>query len=225
MIKIFLLLWLSLNYTLAAATQQDHDLLRATVARFVKQQTASMGGKVAFTVDNIDPRVILQACNKLQAFLPTGSQLIGRVSVGVHCLKKNGWRIYIPVQIRITRDLLISAHSLMRGQIIHSDDLSRLSTETTQNIGMTDKQEVIGKVLRYSIAARYMLRANMLRDPYTVKQGQAVRIAIKASGFTLTSTGVAMRNASAGETVRVRTTSGRMVSGIADANGVVEITP
>lgn len=225
MIKIFLLAWLSLNYTLATAAQQDHGLLRATVARFVTQQTVGMGGKIAFTVDNIDPRITLQACHKIQAFLPTGSQLIGRVSVGVRCVKKNGWNIYIPVQIRITRDLLISAHSLTSGQIIHKEDLSRLSTETTQNIGMTDEKEVIGKVLRYSVAARYMLRADMLRKPYTVKQGQPVRISIKASGFTLSSTGVAMRNASAGETVQVRTTSGRMVSGIAGAGGIVEITP
>lgn len=211
--------------TALAAPQQDHAALIATVDTFVRQQTAGLPGKVAFNVNEIDRRIALRPCNKIEAFLPAGSLLIGRVSIGVRCSEANGWSIFIPVQIKITRELLISAKPLTTGQIVHEEDLARQTTETTQNIGLTDARQAIGKVLRYSIAAGYILREDMLRAPFSVKQGQSVRLSIQGGGFSLSSAGVAMNNASEGETVQIRTSSGRVVSGIAGAEGVVHINP
>lgn len=224
--KILLLVWLFIHCATAVATpQQDHASLRATVDSFVRQQTAGLPGKVTFNVDEIDRRIALRPCNKIEAFLPSGSKLIGRVAIGVRCNEANGWSIFIPVQIKITRDLLISARQLSRGQIVREEDLTRQTTETTQNIGITDARQVIGKVLRYSIAAGYILREDMLREPYSVKQGQSVRLSIQGGGFSLSSSGVALNNASEGETVQIRTLSGRVVSGIASEEGVVQINP
>ena len=145
------------------AAQQDHASLKAAVTAFVQQQTAGLPGKVAFTVDEIDKRIALRACSRIETFLPAGSQLIGRVSIGVRCNEVNGWSIFIPVQIRISRDLIISARPLALGQIVHAEDIARQTTETTQNVGITDAMQVIGKVLRYSIAAGQVLRNDMLR--------------------------------------------------------------
>lgn len=224
--KTLLFVWLFIHsFSAHAAPQQDHASLRAVADAFVRQQTAMLPGKVAYNVDEIDRRIALQPCKKIEAFLPSGSHLIGRVAVGVRCNETNGWSIFIPVQIKITRDLLISARPLTTGQIIHKEDLTRQTTEITQETGMTDEQQAIGKVLRYSVAAGYMLRENMLRNPYSVKQGQSVRVSIQGGGFNLSSSGVALNNASEGDTVQIRTTSGRVISGIASEEGVVQITP
>ncbi len=224
--NLLLLVCLLLSCTTAnAAAQQDHTLLKTLVANFVQQQTTGLPGKVTYHVDEIDSRIALRACSRIEAFLPTGSQLIGRVSIGVRCVELNGWSIFIPVQIRISRDLLISARPLMMGQTIHEEDLARQTTETTQNIGITDSKQVIGKILRYSIAAGYSLREDMLRAPYSVKQGQSVPLSVQGGGFSLSSSGLALGNASAGESVQIRTSSGRVVSGIAGMDGVVRISP
>ncbi len=223
--NFLLIVSLFLHCSLALATQQDHAALKDKVAAFVQQQTAGLPGKVSFKVDDIDRRIVLHACNKVEAFLPAGSQLIGRVSIGVRCDDPRGWNIFVPVQITISRDLLISARPLSLGQIVHAEDLARQTTETTQNIGLTDPARVIGKVLRYSVSAGYVMRADMLREPYSVKQGQSVRLLVTGGGFTLSSSGVALNNASEGETVQVRTASGRMVSGIASDEGAVQISP
>ena len=208
-----------------AADQHDHTALKTAVSSFVQQQTAALPGKVTFHIDEIDTRLRLQPCNKVEVFLPSGSQLIGRVSVGVRCTEANSWSIFIPVQIKISRDLLISSRPLTLGQIIHAEDISRQTTELTQNSGITDSTQAIGKVLRYSIAAGYILREDMLRAPYSVKQGQVVQLSVQGHGFTMSSSGVALANASEGETVQIRTITGRVVSGIAIEEGVVKINP
>ena len=209
----------------AYAASQDHTSLRTAVTSLVQQQTASLPGKVSFNVDEIDRRINLRACSKIEAFLPAGSQLLGRVSVGVRCMESNGWSIFIPVQIKITRDLLIASRALTMGQVVREEDLARQTTEISQSGGLTESRQVVGKVLRYSVAAGYVMREDMLRAPYSVKQGQSVQLSVQGSGFTLSSSGVALNNASEGESVQIRTTAGRVVSGIAINEGIVRITP
>ncbi|MDP1871758.1 MAG: flagellar basal body P-ring formation chaperone FlgA [Gallionella sp.] len=224
--KTLLLIICLLSYSLAsAAPQQDHAQLRAAAAALVQQQTATLPGKVTFVVDEIDKRISLRPCSKIEAFLPPGTQLTGRVSIGVRCTETGGWSTLIPVQIKITRELLVSAHPLALGQIVREADLARLKTETTLNSGITNANLIVGKVLRYSVAAGYILREDMLRAPYSIKQGQTVKLSIQANGFTLSSSGVALNNASEGETVQARTSSGRVVSGTASSEGVILINP
>lgn len=205
--------------------EQDHAALKDTVSTFIKQQTADLDGKVAFSVEAIDPRLVLESCSKMEAFLPAGSQLIGRVSVGVRCLDAKGWRVFVPVQIKITRNLIISARPLSSGQMLSAEDIARQSTETMQDVGLTDEKRVLGKVLRYSISAGSIIRPEMLRASYTVKQGQSVQIVVRGGGFTLSNTGVALNNAGAGENVQVRLESGRVISGTATEAGSVQINP
>lgn len=209
----------------SAATQQDHAIIKATAAAFVKQQTANIPGTVSYSVSDIDQRVVLRACGKIEAFLPPGSQMIGRVSIGVRCNEANGWSIFVPVQIQISRNLIISARSLTQGQVVHEEDIARQTTETTQNIGIMDEKQVLGKVLRYSIAAGYVIREDMLRAPYLVKQGQTVQLSVQGNGFSLSSSGVALNNASEGENVQIRTVTGRVISGIASSEGTVTVNP
>src|SRR5574340_1100692 len=152
---------------------QDHAQIRNAVADCVQQQTATLPGKATFQVDEIDRRIVLPKCNRLEAFLPTASQ----------------------------------------------------ATESSQPGGFTDPRQVLGKVLRYGIAAGQVLREDMLRQPYSVTQGQIVQLAVQGSGFSIRSEGVALNNASEGQAVQVRVGSSRVISGVARAGGVVEIVP
>lgn len=222
----------------SAGIPQNHAQIRDTVAAFVQQQTAGLPGKTTFQIDEIDRRIILPKCTELEAFLPAGSQLIGKTSVGVRCApsprkeeangrsdRTNGWRIFVPVQIRLNLNLLTSAHQLSPGHTLQERDLASQSTETSQPGGFTDPKQVLGKVLRYGIAAGQVLREDMLRQPYSVTQGQIVQLAVQGNGFSIRNEGVALNNASVGQTVQVRVGPGRVVSGVARVGGVVEILP
>ncbi len=223
--KKFLLLTSLLLHFSASFAAQDHAALKETVTAFIKQQTAGLAGKVAFSVEPIDSRLVLDDCSRMEAFLPAGSQLIGRVSVGVRCLDAKGWRVFIPVQIKITRNLIVSARPLSSGQTLSAQDIAKQSTETMQDEGITDEKRVLGKVLRYNISAGTIIRPEMLRASYTVRQGQAVQITLHGGGFTLSNSGIALNNAGPGESVQVRIESGRVIMGTATEDGSVQINP
>ncbi len=207
--------------TIAAA--QDHAQIRNAAEAFVKQQSASLPGKVTYQVSDIDRRISLPACPRLEAFLPPGSQLIGKTSIGVRCKAKNGWSLFVPVQIKVSLSLLVSTRQLPMGHILQAEDVASQTMDVFQTEGIADPKQAIGKVLVYSIGAGQVLRENMLRQPFSVKQGQIVSLAIRGDGFNISSAGAALGNASDGQIVRVRIGSA-LVSGIARANGIVEIS-
>ena len=213
---------------------QDHAQIRDTVAGFVQEQTAALPGKVTYQVGEIDRRIVLSRCASLEAFLPAGSQLIGKTSVGVRCNAPahndrsghpGGWSIFIPVQVRISLDLLTSARQLPLGHTLQEQDLATQTMEISRPGGFTDPAQVIGKVLRYGIAAGQVLREDMLRQPYSVTQGQVGPLAVQGDGFSIRSEGVALNNATEGQSVQIRVGSGRVVGGVARAGGMVEIAP
>jgi flagella basal body P-ring formation protein FlgA len=229
----FLLLLLTaaaIIFTSSAAAEapkasQDHTQIKNVVTAFVQQQTAALPGKVSYHVDEIDRRIALPSCAKLEAFLPPGSQLIGKTAIGVRCNETQGWSIFVPAQIKISLNLLVSARQLPMGHLLQEQDIGTQATEASRTSVFTDPKQVIGKVLRYGITAGQILREDMLRQPYNVIQGQTVQLAAQGSGFSIRNEGVALNNASEGQTVQIRVKSGRVISGIARPDGLVEIAP
>lgn len=208
-----------------AGAQQSHAEIHEVIAAFVRAQTSDVPGKVSIRVDDIDPRIVRPACPDLEAFLPPGSHLLGNGMVGVRCSGKKGWTLYVPVHIQVSVDMLIANRPLSQGQTLHADDLSSQSGELTQTGILTDPAQAIGKVLKFGVAAGQVLRQDMLRAPFAVMQGQTVKIQVEGAGFSIRAEGSALNSAAEGQPVRVKTPSGQIVSGTAQAGGYVEIRP
>lgn len=208
----------------AGSISRPHGMVVDVASRFIQEQTSTLSGKVSYKVEPLDSRISLAPCNRLEAFLPNGSQLLGKTSIGVRCMDANGWSILVFAQIKVTQELLVSARQLSLGHTIQEQDLSRQQIELNRPTGFTDPAQVVGKVLRFSIAGGQIIRDDMLRLPYSVTQGQIVPITMKGAGFSVRNEGVALGNAIEGQNVQVRVGSGRVVGGIA-VNGTVEVSP
>jgi len=206
-----------------ASEMQSHAAIRARVMDFVQEQTQAIPGKVSFVVGDIDPRIVLPTCNALEVFLPAGSQMMGKTNIGVRC--RNDWSLFVPVQVTISQTMLATSHPLRMGQTISSEDVSVLTGEINQAGVLTDPVQAVGKVVKFSLGAGQVLKQEMLRAPWVVTQGQTVRLVVRMEGLTVSSEGQAMNNAAEGESARVKTVSGKMVTGQADATGSVVIRP
>jgi len=211
--------------TAQAPAQQNHAIIHDTIVAFVLAQTKTLPGKIDIKVNDIDRRLVRPACPKLEAFLPPGSRLLGNSMAGIRCPGKRGWTLFVPVHVKINVDMVITNRSIQPGQKISAEDLSKENGEMTQRSILTDPKKAIGKVLKFGIGAGQFLRQDMLREPYAVTQGQIVQIIIEGAGFIIRTEGHALNNASVGQTVKVKTTSGKVVGGSAKSDGVVGIRP
>jgi flagella basal body P-ring formation protein FlgA len=206
---------LGLSNLAHAADQQDPSALQSHAERFLKKQTAGQPGAV--TIEVAPPRGALPACAALDAFQPAGSRSIGKTTVGVRCLAPARWTVYLPAQVRVigryavTRQPLPANHVLTAADIALQDgDLGSLPADV-----VADANALLGYRTVSGLAAGAPLRNALLRPPLAVQQGQVTRLVLNGPGFSVQSEGQALANASRGDRVRVKTRSGRVVSGVA----------
>lgn len=203
----------------------ETDVVINTAERHVLLQTQGIPGKVQISMGRLDVSR-LPACTALEAFSPPGTRLSGKTHVGVRCLGPNIWSVLVPAQISITGNYITTTRPLLAGQPITAADIA-LATGDLSNLPtgvVADLQAAIGKTLRNSISAGQPLRSDQLLAPLVIRQGQTVRVISAGPGFAVSSEGKAMNNAAEGQLAQIRMNSGQTVSGIAKADGSVEIS-
>lgn len=205
---------------------QAQESLAATLDHYLSIQTQGLPGQVTYSIGHIDSHTQLRPCSSFEPFLPTGSRLWGKSTVGVRCLAPSAWTVYVPVQVKISGNYLIAARQVTAGQALVAEDIVIRSGDLSSfpaNI-VTDQAQALGKTAKNRIAAGQPLRSDFLIAPWAVQQGQSVKLVSKGSGFSVSSEGKALNNASDGQVAQVRTSSGQTVSGIARPGGMVEVT-
>jgi flagella basal body P-ring formation protein FlgA len=143
----------------------------------------------------------------------------------VRCLKPESWTVYVPVAVKVTGEVVVTSRPVRRGQVLGSGDVRLDSAELTQmpRDVLTELAQAVGKSTNAAFPAGFALREDMLRAPLAVTAGQRVVITFEGEGFSVTSEGKSLGNASIGEAVQVRSASGKLLSGVVQEPGVVQV--
>ena len=205
--------------------RQDPGAVRTAVEQFLRTQSVGLPGEVTIEVGPIDPRLNLPRCPVPEAFLPKGSRLWGKSTVGVRCTVPAPWTIYVSATVRVSGDYVAVAVPLSHGQLINANDLVTLQGDLTAlpNGIITDPAAAIGRTAAMSLQAGAPLRRDAIRQQPAVLQGQIVRIISIGPGFRVSTEGRALASGGEGQIVQARTLSGQVVSGIAKAGGIMEV--
>lgn len=209
----------------ASLAHQDPAPVRHAVENFLRIQVKGLPGQTSFTVGAIDSNNQLSPCPNFDVSMPPGARPWGRTRVTVRCQAEGGWTLFVPVQIKVSGDYLVTARPMAQGQLIQAADLTHRTgdlTELPTGI-LTDPVQAIGRTLTTSLPAARPLRADMLRQPVVIQQNQSVKVIASGSGFSVANEGRALTNAVEGQVVQVRLANGQIVSGVAQAGGTVDV--
>jgi flagella basal body P-ring formation protein FlgA len=213
--------------TAQAAEYQSHEAIFDAVHDFLKEKVQTTSPDYEIQLGRIDSRLRLQACAKpLDAYLPPGSRLYGKLSVGVRCSDDKPWNIYLSANIKVYENILTSSRPLSRGDVVTAYDVQPVRLETSKfTTGyFVDVKNIQGKIARRSIPAGRPLTPNLLRAPLLVQRGEEVTILAGNKSFSVRVKGKALHDAAKGDVVAVRNTrSKRVVEGIAIKPGVVQV--
>ena len=217
---------LTAQTTLAQTPRQDISTIRQTVEQFLRIQTAGLPGQVNITVGNVDARTNLTQCVAPEAFIPNGGRLWGKTTVGVRCTTPSPWTIYVAATVQVIGEYITTTAPLAQGQMVGANDIAKVKGDlTTLPPGIiTDPSQAVGRTLALSLPSGAPLRSDSLRAQPAVQQGQSVRVVSSGPGFRVTAEARALNNATEGQIAQVRTASGQVISGIAKAGGIVEVT-
>ncbi|MCB5183787.1 flagellar basal body P-ring formation protein FlgA [Methylobacillus gramineus] len=209
----------------AEDVHQDLTLVRQKVEGFLLTQSAGYPGQVSVSALAIDNRLKLAACTSMQMFLPHGSRVWGRTSVGVRCNAPAIWTVYVQANVQVMADYLITATPLAQGHIISEQDLARNRGDLAKLPPgiFTDSAQAVGMSVGVSLSAGTVLRQEMLRVTPVVQQGQKVVLSSAGNGFTISAEGTALGNAGEGQRVKVKVGNGQVISGLARQGGQIDV--
>ncbi len=212
--------------TSAAAfeTESPHRI-SAEVRSFLSTEAMGLPGRSEIEVGAVDASLKLARCSFLQTFFPAGSRAWGKTTVGVRCAGDKPWTIYVPATVRVIAPFLVTVRGLEPGQTVRQADLVfRQGDLTTLPSGtLTDPLQAEGRLAARRIGAGQPLQRSMLRAEKVVKNGQIVGLVARGPGFRITTEGRAIGDAAEGNLVHVRTSNGKVVSGIVRPGPIVEI--
>jgi len=167
----------------------------------------------------LDPALRLPICGSALS-----ASLNGANSVEVSCPQASGWRLFVPVRIRRSQNVLVLARGIAAGQPVTDDALVQETRDASRIVGATlnDPQLAVGKVARRTLVAGTVLLAGDLLSPRLVQRGDNVALVSRRGGVEVRMSGKALGNAGENEKVMVENVSSRrVVQGTVGATGEV----
>lgn len=215
------------TFVIADPTLQPLDDIQRTAHAFLTAQHRDREEPPKVRLQSLDHRLRLPKCQAvLEAFLPSGARTVGNTSVGVRCPDAKPWSIYLSANVQVHDQVLIARRFLRRGTILSATDFQfeRRELSTLPGGYETDPQQLIGRQLQRALMTGRVISPRAVKMMPAVRRGETVTLIAGQSGIEITSSGIALSDASIGERLRVRNESSqRVIEGKVTANRRVEI--
>jgi flagella basal body P-ring formation protein FlgA len=197
----------------ASMAQAPNDPVREFVHRSLP--ASSSGVRVEVAVGQLDPRLRLAPCNRVEPYLLPGTRLWGRTSVGVKCIDGAQWSVSLPVTVSVFGTAVVAAEPLAAGSSAALAPVRVEEAELSRDPGtpLTDPAQLEGRSLIRPIPAGQVIRMEHLRVQPSVAAGDPVRIEMMGRGFVVQAEGQALVAGGEGQPIRARTENGRIVAG------------
>lgn len=208
-----------------AQTHQDLGQLKTVAEQFLMKEGAGLPGEVKVELRPLDARMQLAPCPAPEAFLQPGSRVWGNTTVGLRCSAPTAWKVYIQAKVSVIGEYVAAGVPLAQGQPIDQSQLVMLKGDLAAlpNGVVTDMAQAVGRTSNISLPSGSPLRLDGLKSKPVVQSGQMVRVVSSGAGFKVSAEGRAIGTAGEGQVVQVRTPAGAVISGIAQAGGLVEV--
>jgi flagellar basal body P-ring formation protein FlgA len=170
--------------------------------------------RVDVQLGQLDPRLRLVPCRKIQPHLPPGAKLWGSTRVGLRCVDGPvRWNVYLPVTVHVFGPALVATRALPQGTVLSPTDLRTAEVDLAAEPGpaLTQTGPAVGRIINQVLQPGEVVRQRHLQQRKWFAAGDPVRIVAQGAGFSATQEGVALSPGMEGQVVRVRTDSGRVI--------------
>ncbi|MDH5538679.1 MAG: flagellar basal body P-ring formation chaperone FlgA [Rhizobacter sp.] len=182
--------------------------------------------RVEVSVGQLNPRLRLAPCQRVEPYLPNGTVLWGKARIGLRCTQgPSAWNVYLPITVSAWGKAWVATVPLSAGTEINAADLAQAEVDLAESNAKVigDAQSAIGRTLARSLNAGQAVRETDLKARQWFSAGDEVKVLARGSGFSVAGMGQALGHGLEGQSVRVRIESGRVVTGMPVGERQVEL--
>lgn len=202
------------------------DAAGQAIEKYLQVQSAGLPGKVTISFEGRGTAA-LPACEAApEVFLPPGATPWGRVSVGVRCQAERPWTRFVQARIAVEGSYFVATRAIDTGRPLAPGDVAERTGDLTRlpRSVVTSAAELVGVVSANRIAPGAPIRKELVRGVTVIQQGQAVKVVAQGEGFVVSTEGKALSGAKVGAVVQAKTVDGRLISGVANEEGQIQLT-
>ena len=182
--------------------------------------------RIAVELGQLDPRLQLAPCAQIQPYLPAGTRPLGRTRIGLRCIDGQArWNVFLPVTVKLFAQGVVTTAPLPAGTVLQGSHfmLAEVDLAERPDPAYTTIAPAIGRTLARPMAAGDTLRRNDLKPRQYFQAGDLVRVVAVGRGYAVSAEGQALNHGIEGQPARVRTESGRIITGVPTGGRRVEV--
>lgn len=201
--------------------------LRQEAAAWLSKQVAEVYPDSLAQVEMgpLDERLRLAACDRVQFFLPVGARLWSGGALGVKCAAPSPWSLFLTYQVQLTGPALLAQRPLPARHPLGLGDVALGNVRYEQDPGSYVREIPPGATTLRPMNANQPILVQDLLLPDIIQAGAKVRVRVQGRGFSVAQEGKALNSSKAGGPVQVKMPTGRIVRGVANGAGEVEVRP
>ena len=208
-----------------ALLQQVETLARSGAS--AATAAPAQGVRVDVKVGKLDPRLKLAPCVHIDPYMPPGLPLWGATRMGLRCTQgAKLWNVSIPIQVSVYAQATVLKTALAAGTVLDGSQLAQAEVDIAAAPGaaVSDPLLAVGRTLGRSVQAGATLRQSDLKARQFFAAGETVRVTALGPGWQVVTEGQAVGAGIEGQSVHVRTESGRLLTARPTADRQVEVT-
>lgn len=164
----------------------------------------------------LDSRLKLAPCARVEPYLPRGARLWGRSRIGLRCAEGPVlWNVFLPITVKVWGPAWVVQRAVAPGAVLAEGDVVPGEVDWAEHPApvLVRQADWLGVTAARGLMPGQVLRQNMVRPVQVFNAGTEVKVHVKQAGFQMSATGRAMGHGFLGQPVRVKMPGGRTVSG------------
>jgi flagellar basal body P-ring formation protein FlgA len=168
------------------------------------------------SVGQLDARLRLAPCTQVQPYLPEGMRLWGKSRIGLRCVQGAvKWNVYLPITVKAFGTALVATSGAAAGSVLTAADLTPAEVDLAEDSSapLTRTEQAVERTLARALKPGQSLRQSHLKLRQWFAAGETVTVLAQGDGFSVAGEAQALNPGIEGQPVRVRTESGRVLTG------------
>jgi len=178
--------------------------------------SAGLPLRMAVEVGVLDSRLKLAPCERVEPYLPPGTQLWGKTRLGLRCTQGTvKWNVFLPITIKAFGPAWVIKGQVASGALLTQADAMPMEVDWAESRSavVANLDDWVGQTATRVLTTGQALRQDMVKASQVFASGAQVRVVARGAGFEISSSAQAISGGVMGQTVRVRMDNGRVVSG------------
>lgn len=167
-------------------------------------------------VGELDPRLKLAPCERVDPYVPPGTQLWGKSRIGLRCAQGAvKWNVFLPITVKAFGPAWVIKGQVASGGVLSESDAMMVEVDWAQSNSpvVANREDWLGLASTRLLSTGQVLRQDMVKAPQVFQSGAQVRVLARGAGFEIATSAQAISSGVVGQNARVRMDNGHVVSG------------